>query len=118
MYHLLFALNFDYYNQTEYHQLWLLYHLVHNDQLAVGVQAQFLHGLGNSVVVGVGIAGGVVLAVDVDGTNLKVGVGSGTGLGAGGAGGAAGGGGAVPAAGGQGQGHGDGHDHCKQFLHG
>ena len=93
-------------------------HLVHNDQLRVRVQTQLLHGGGDAVVVGVGIAGGVVLAVDVDGANLKVGVGSGTGLGAGGAGGAAGGGGAVPAAGGQGQGHGDGHDHCKQFLHG
>ena len=93
-------------------------HLVHNDQLAVGVQAQLLHGGGDAVVVGIGVTGGVVLAVDVDGAHLKVGVGGGTGLGAGGAGGTAGGGGAVPAAGGQGQGHGDGHDHCKQFLHG
>ena len=58
------------------HGLIVLSHLIHDHQLAVYIQAQVLHGSGDAVVVGVGVAGGVVLAVDIDGAHLEVGVGA------------------------------------------
>ena len=54
----------------------VLGHVVHDGQLGVGVQAQLLHGGGDAVVVGVGIARRVVPAVDIDGAHLEVGVGA------------------------------------------
>src|SRR5699024_6645796 len=54
------------------HGVILLGHVVHDGQLGGGVQAQILHGGGDAVVVGVGIARRVVPAVDVDGAHLEV----------------------------------------------
>src|SRR5699024_9759996 len=45
------------------HLVVLLGHLVHDDQLAVRVQAQLVHGGGDALVVGVGVTGGVGLLV-------------------------------------------------------
>ena len=89
------------------HLVVLLGHLVHDDQLAVRVQAQLVHGGGDALVVGVGVTGGVGLLVDIDGTDLKVAVGS-AGVGALGV--------AVSAAGGQAQRHDASHHQGKDTL--
>ena len=99
-------------------------HVVHHDQVG-GVQAQGLHGGGDAVVVLEGVAGGVVLAGDIDGAHLEVGraVHRGGHTGAAGGAGIAGGrivGRGAPgviAAGGQGQAHGRSQSQCKDFLH-
>ena len=98
------------------HGVIVLRHLVHYDQLSVRVQTQLLHGGGDAVVVGIGVAGGVALLVDVDGAHLEVG---GVGLGAAVAGAAAArgaGAGAVAAAGGQAQDHAQSQDKCENSL--
>ena len=111
-------------------------HVVHDQQLGLRVKAQLLHGVDDAIVVLVGVTGGVVLAVDVDGAHLEgvklrafrlALVSGGRAVRGGLAGGAAGVAGAgtraggirrsgCAAAGGQGQDHGHCHDQCKQFL--
>ena len=71
--------------------------------------------------VGVGVASGVALLVDVDGAHLKVGrahIAGGAGALGTGAGSGTGAAGVPAAAGGEAQGHGRGHDQCENlFLH-
>ena len=101
-------------------------HVVHHDQ-AGGVQAQVLHGGGDAVVVLEGVAGGVVLAGDIDGAHLEIGVTHrGGDAAAAGRTGIAGGAGVLggtaargisAAAGDKGQAHGRSQSQRKKFLH-
>ena len=99
----------------------VLGNLVYNEQLLVHIHAQGLHSLGDAGVVGVGVASGVALLVDVDGAHLKVGrahIAGGAGALGTGAGSGTGAAGVPAAAGGEAQGHGRGHDQCENlFLH-
>ena len=91
----------------------LLRHVVHDGQLSLGIQAQLLHGGGDAVVVRIGVARGVVAAVDIDGAHHKVGrirragaaAARGSGAGA-----------AAAAAGGQAQDHAQAQDKCENSL--